>query len=371
MIDSLIVTSLVVVSLAAAQVPDYDPYVETIQMMLNADTQEVQVSVLLQSISTNDITLPSLLEQDIRTHERILAALFTNADTCVLGVVEEACIILNMIRMPGESNIVVVQDDARAVGEEFIHRLNDAFGTNAEFHSVFVHHDDTQSRALGIPGTVVGRNTVSAIYTIPQQETHMFYDMLGSQLLAPSIYQGGGFVDAGRTLALQDGSTVTFAAVPSGTNTLMQLRVSKSYNHTQDLIDPLEIVGGVSASSYFEDGFYPLNSLVRVAILSDSPISVSDTRGPLLPTTHTDERVTPADVTQAGWFFDPSSGTTILGTYLLGPSRTVDVGQTQLSLEGPIPNTTNMSQDSLLVVTLIVVAGAGAAVFYIRGYHKR
>ena len=94
--------------------------------------------------------LPDSLERRILEHDRLIAILFTNADTCVPGVVDEACIIVNMARVPEETNIILVQDGARAVGDLFIDEVNEVMGMGATLHSVFVHHDDTQNEALGV-----------------------------------------------------------------------------------------------------------------------------------------------------------------------------------------------------------------------------
>ena len=232
---TLLVLAVVVMALAVpagAQEIDYARYVESIQVLADGLAGAVSASVVLQSTSTADITLPGFLVQDIREHDRVIAALFTNADTCVPGVRDEACIVVNMVRIPGETNIVLVQEGAKEVGGEFIDDLNEALGMDATFHSVFVHHDDTQREALGMPGTVMGRNTVSAVYTLQQQGAVAFYDMLASKVLAGGIAGGGGFADAARDLATHQDSTITLAVMPLGIDTLIQLKITRTYNHT-------------------------------------------------------------------------------------------------------------------------------------------
>ncbi len=368
-----------IISSAAAQEADYAPYVESIQMLLDKDTEQAHVSVLLQSISVNDIMITGPLEQDLREHDRILAMLLTNTDTCVPGVTDEACIILNMLRVPDEKDIITVQQNVRTEGDKFIDELNTTFGTNAEFHSVFVHHDNTQSQTLGMSGAV-DRNTVSAVYTIPQQDTTDLFEMLAAKLLAPDIYQGGGFVDAARILAAQDNATVTFAAIPGNTNSLMQLRVLMPYQHAQDTVNPLERIGSVARSAYFDEGFYPLNSLVRVVITSGEGIAVSDVQSPLLPTAITNGRIIPSEISGAGWVFDPASGIIIRGTYLIGAGGQANLEQTAIVLgetvlETPVATpiaeeAENMSWDNIMIVVIIVVTGAAAGVFYLRGYKR-
>ena len=379
---------------AGAQEVDYARYVESVQVLVDGLAGTVSASVVLQSTGSADIALPGFLVQDIREHDRVIAALFTNADTCVPGVRNEACIVVNMVRIPEETNIVLVQDGAREVGDGFIDALNGALGTEASFHSVFVHHDDTQREALGMPGTVMGRNTVSAVYTLPQQDTAAFYDMLSSRVLASGIAGGGGFADAARDLAARQDSSITLAAMPRGIDTLIQLKVTRTYNHTlpDGVMDPLAMLGidSLEKSAYFGDGFYPLNSLVRVAVTSPEPVSISDTRAPVLPVIQSDGGRIPEDVSGAGWFFDPDSGTLIRGTYLFGEAAAVLAGETEITLGdepagdgdnagtdqdapggGMVEEDAAISSDGLVVVAVIVAAGGAAAIFYLRGYGRR
>lgn len=396
----LLVLTAVLMALAVpagAQEIDYARYVESVQVLVDTLSGTVSASIVLRSTSTADITLPDSLVQDIQEHDRVIAALFTNADACVPGVRNEVCIVVSMARIPGETNIVLVQDGAREVGDGFIDALNKALGMNAAFHSVFVHHDDTQRETLGMPGTVMGRNTVSAVYTLPQQETAAFYDMLAPRVLASGIATGGGFADAARELATQQDSTITLAAMPLGADTLMQLMVTKTYNHTvaDGTLDPLKMLGidSLEKSAYFGDGFYPLNSLVRVAVISQESTSVSDTRASILQVIQSERGTIPADVSEVGWFFDPDSGTLIRGTYLFGEATAVRVGETEITLgdkpggagdmvpgspggsdepAGGAPAADSViSADGLVVVAVIVAAGGAAAIFYLRGYGRR
>lgn len=364
-----------------AQEIDYAHYVESIQVIVDADLGEVSASVVLQSTDTDDIMLPESLEQDLRENERIIAAIFTDTDTCILGVVEEACIIVNMARIPEETNIILVQDGAKSVADEYITRLNAVLGTDARFHSVFVHHNDDQNEALGVPGIIIGYNTVSVVYTMPHRGTPQFFEMLISSLLAPRIGGGGGFVDVGRILASHPDSAVTFVAAPGSIDTQMMLKVTRTEERSfGGVVNPLEILGVDEAvpSAYFDDGFYPLNSLVRVAVASGEGLAVSDAGATVIPVS---EGI-PDDVTATGWFFDPPEGTLVRGTYLIGEDGAVRADQTSITLDasngaipvdGAVPDAVEIpgvSAEGPIIVAIIVAAGAGAAVFYLKGYRR-
>lgn len=392
------------IAAAHAQEIDYAHYMESIQVVADADLGEASASVVLQSTNTDDIRLPASLERDLSENGRIIAAIFTDAESCILGVGDEACVIVNMARIPEETDIFMVQDGAREVADRFIAPLNAAFGVETEFHSVFLHHSDEQNRALGVPGIVAGYNTISVTYTAPQQGTVQFFDMLVSHLLAPRIADGGGFVDAGRSLAEYQNSTVTFVAVPGTTDTLMMLKVTRDINYAPGgTMDPLDILGidAVTPSAYFGDGFYPLNSLVRVAVVSQEGRAVSGAEADIIPVS--DGK--PEDVTGAGWFFDPPEGTLIRGTYLMGQEGVARAGEAAITLgpwNGPPSDGGAPSEDMAsggedggagetpsedgaagggespetsiegpIIVAIIVAAGAGAAAFYLKGYRGR
>lgn len=364
-----------------AQEAEYSMYVESAQVLVDQNANLSSTSILLQSISINDIMLPGFLEQDIREHDRIVGVVLTNMDTCMPGVIDEDCIIVNMIRVPDEKDIVTVQESAKLVGNSFIDDLNKVFGTDATLHSVFVHHDDTQADALNLPGSVGARNTVSVIYTMPSTDPVAMYDIVSSHILAPGILNGGGFADAAQEMAHSPDAVVTFAAIPTGVNTLMQLKVTTHQNHTDiQRMDPLALLGfdRLDQSGYL-DGFYPLNTLVRIAIVTSNTTSVLDTASPILPSTQRDGNLIPNEVDKAGWIFDPASGPLIRGTYILGSDEYVELGDARITL-GNVASMSDVPPDEIsveveqggnyIVIIVIVIAGAAAAAFYMKGYRQ-
>ena len=50
-------------------------------------------------------------------------------------------------------------------------RLNQIFDTKAEFHSTFIQTDDESNVALETSGAISGKGTVSAVYTMPMEDT--------------------------------------------------------------------------------------------------------------------------------------------------------------------------------------------------------
>ena len=378
----MMVTAILLVPASSyAQEAEYSRYVESAQILVDQNANVSATSILLQSTSINDIMLPGFLEQDIREHDRVVGVVFTNMDTCVPGVIDEDCIIIGMIRVTDEKDIATVQESAKLVGNLFIDDINKVFGTDAALHSVFVHHDDTQADALNLPGSVGARNTVSVIYTMPSTDPATVYDIVSSHLLAPGILNGGGFAQAAQEMARSPDAAVTFAAIPSSVSTLMQLKVTTHQNYTDiQSMDPLALLGfdRLDQSGYL-DGFYPLNTLVRIAIVTSNTTSVLDTASPILPSTQRDGNLIPNEVDDAGWIFDPASGPLIRGTYILGSDEHVELGDTRITL-GDAAGMSDVPPDEIsgvmesgenyIVIIAIVIGGVAAAAFYMKGYRQ-
>lgn len=377
---------------SAAQSMDISHYIESVQVVLYDDIDTGTTTIVHMTSNIDDTIISNTLERDLWDHPRVLGVLFTNADGCVPGVVDEACLIVNVARIPEETDIGMVQNGTRLVGDQFISRLNSALGLTADFHSVFVHFNDEQHTALSVPGKAMTYNTVSVVYTIQNDTTLSLYEKFLNTVFPQDIAQGGGFVDAAKILATDENSFLLFVMDVESAGPITQLRVTKSYVDTlTDDIDPLERLGvdTIHRSSYFDDGFYPLSSLVRVAISSSSAPSISD-----VTTTLPGMDGRPDDVTDRGWFFDPDSGSLIRGTFLLGELDSVSVGETRITLDMSPSNTTkpvpdDMTQtddttsdaapmeptpydvtDSLVVVIIVVIAGGAAAAFYLKGYRR-
>ena len=148
---------------------------ETAQVLVDKSrTQDVTASITLQTTSIQEIRIPSELEKKIRDDKRITSVIITNQQQCVLGVVDDACIMINVKRDLSDKGIIEIQDHTKAIAELFIDEINQTFDTDAQFHSVFVHSDDEINRTLETSGVVSGRGTVSAVFTMPMEDTYTF-----------------------------------------------------------------------------------------------------------------------------------------------------------------------------------------------------
>ncbi len=354
-------------------------YQETAQIVIDKIiSHNVTASITLQSTSVQEIQIPKELEQRIRENDRVVAVIVTNQENCVLGVLDESCIMINVKRDPNDKGVIAIQDSAREIGDSLISDINDAFDTNAEFHSVYIHTTEQTNTALETSGVISGKGTISAVYTMPQESTDSMYEKLTALLLPQIIRDNGGFYDTALDLSKDVDSRMTVSIIPLDNSSLMQIKLSKNYpNVASSLskIEPLKYLETeqLKRSEYFSSGFYPLNSLIQVVVLSPESTNVSDVVGNILETDMIDNENIPKDITKKGWVFDPSSGERIQGKYLFGRDTTVNSNELVFTVGDKTQenNTNNVGLDESSIVLIIIgVAAVAAAIFYLKGYRK-
>jgi len=353
---------------------------ETAQIIIDKSiSQNVTASITLQSTSIQEIKIPAELEQKIREDKRIKAIILTNQDQCVLGVVDQSCIMINVERNPEDKGIIAIQDSTKEIAELYIDEINQAFDTDAKFHSVFVHSDDESNKALETSGVISGRGMVSAVYTMPMEDTHSMYEKISAILVPKIIRDGGGFYDVAKDLSFAENSKMTFSLITLDSKSLLQLKLSVNYPNKASTvleINPLEFlkVENLKRSDYFLTGFYPLNSIIQVVVLSPENTNVSDIKGNIVPTQIIDNEKIPIDITKEGWIFDPEEGQRIQGKYIFGEKISVNNEELKFSLGGSQLQTKQSEKiefdESIVVVIIITIVAIAAAVFYLKGYKK-
>ena len=127
-------------------------------------------------------------------------------------------------------------------------------------------------------------------------------------------------------------------------------------------------------SDYFSTGFYPLNSILQVVVLSPESTNVSDVRGNIIETQIVEGEKIPKEITKEGWIFDPDQGEKIQGKYIFGERTSINKDELIFSLGGSAlvaPRNIGMSFDeSIIIVVIITIVAIAAAVFYLKGYKK-
>jgi hypothetical protein len=351
---------------------------ETAQVLVDKNrSQNITASITLQTTSIQEIKIPADLEKKIRENERITSIVITNQRQCILGVVDESCIIINVKRDPADKGIIEIQDSTKNIGNLFIDEINQIFDTDAQFHSVFLHSDDEVNKILETSGAVSGRGTVSAVYTMPMEDTGSMYEKISSILMPREIRDAGGFYTTAKELSHEDNAKVTFSIIPLKNNSLLQLKLSVNhYQAASNLIElsPLEFLGTneLKRSEYFSSGFYPLNSIFQIVILSDEPTSISNVRGNIVPTQIIDGEKIPTEITNKGWIFDPEEGERIQGKYIFGQESSIYENDLIFSL-GEDKSTNPMEttlDESIIILAIIIIGGIGAALFFLKGYKK-
>ncbi|MCV0401576.1 MAG: hypothetical protein K5777_06330 [Nitrosopumilus sp.] len=360
---------------AYSQEMSLSTFQETAQIVIDKSiSQNVTASITLQSTSIQEIQIPSELEKKIRENKQITAVIFTNQDQCVLGVVDESCIMINVIVDDDDRGIFGLQDNARELADLYIDEINQVFDTDATFHSVFLHSDDVSNKALETSGVISGRGAISAVYTMPMEDTKSMYEKISSIMISKDIRDGGGFYDIAKELSKDNYAKMTFSIIPLDSKSLFQLKLSVDFPgeaSATSKINPLKILNieKINRSEYFSTGFYPLNSIIQVVILSDEDTSISEIKGRVLPTQITDNEKIPTDITSNGWIFDPDAGQRIQGKYIFGKETSIDKNELIFSL-GDIKSEKSEFDESITVVIIITIVAIAAALFYLKGYKK-
>jgi len=336
-------------------------------------------SITLSSSNIQEILIPTELEQKIRENQRIQAVIITNQNNCTLGVNDQSCIIINIERNPEDKGIFAIQDSTREIADLYIDEVNQVFDTNAEFFQVYIHTNDDTNQALGTSGIISGTGTISAVYTMPMEDTDSMYSKLSSMLLSKSIRDGGGFYDTAKLLSMEQNSKMSFSITPLESKSLLQLRISVNNPITTEMegvtpkISPIEFfnIENLNRSDYFSSGNYPLNSIFQIVIISNNETNVSDVKGNIIPTEKIDGIEMPIEVTKKGWIFDPQRGQVIQGKFIFGESISVNENELKFSLGGNNLQSKDIELDESIVVVIIITIGSiGAAIFYLKGYKK-
>ena len=181
---------------AYAQQPQLASYREIAQVFVDEKIQnQTTAFITLSTTSTLEMRVPQQLDQKIHSNGNITSVTITNADRCVLGIVDQACVLINISNpsLIESHDIAKIQTRAHAVGDTLIGDINKAFGLSADFNSVYINTKSELSGALGTSGAVSGNTTISVVYTMSKSDSKYLYDGLTAILLPQQIRDSGGF----------------------------------------------------------------------------------------------------------------------------------------------------------------------------------
>ena len=405
LIFSVIFSILLTVPLVDAQSFEKATFQETATILYDQKfANSIIASIGFETTNNEEIKFSNELIQKIDENEKIRGVVFTNAEECVIGVTsEEQCImiIFNYQQLKGDGGIIMVQDSAKEMGNQLIDEINDMFGVKGEFHSTFIHTVDDSNVLLETSGVVSGRGAVSATYTMPNQNTDFLFADLSGKLLPKEIRNGGGFYDVSKEMAGIDGSIITVSMVKTGDSNLFMFKIANEItNVSNDIsrINPLEElkVNEISRSDIFDGRNVPLNSVLQVLIIPSEQSKID-----AISTHAITDLTTLEGISKKGWFFSSPAGNKIDMKFLFGQDKVIPEnelkieigqwdGQTEMSFysvedinqqedekyeslenfaKGDINEDDSNSQYAILGI--IIAAGIGATIFYLKGYKPK
>ena len=305
-------------------------WTETAQLVIDENGGKTSVSLGVMSKNPDDIMIPELLESMILNSPRLIGISYTNQYNCVPGVEEVvdyelhefSCVMIDITRLSEIRGIDELHADARSVGDSFIGVVNQSFGIDTEFHSVFINR-------MGLTSDMY-KSKISVVYILPKKSSVEHFDEITTPFVKGEIHNGGGFFKHAQEMAEHKDSVFSFSLVPIDHQQVLRsitvlMEDWGQYDITNMRISLLELlmVDTLERSKVFTDGFYPLNSIISLTVIPDQNSQITELNSNLI--------IDPANVEElktGGWYFDSSStselGETISGKYLFGTESSVD-----------------------------------------------
>ena len=400
-------------------------------LVLIKSAGDVEISVGLQSTSNDEFTFSDSLIERINQESSVQSIVFTNMEEidqngdligCVPGVKGgNQCILINLDfeqikkfitdedRNEMDGNVKRVQIETKRIGNSLIDEINQEFQSNAKFHSVYIQKGNED---VDLEKVIEG--TISAVYIMPKQNSMELFDKFSNLFISKKISGGGGFYDIANDLSNDETygitryegqiagpsiefSTVAMTIFSDNDETRYMLNTStKYYNVTPNIseikpLDPL-FINELKRSSYFDNEFTPLNSILDVLIFTDEgyPIKIDSAN------THVIEKISAIeDIAKKGWFFEQSHGNFVAGKFLFGQSNSVSGDDlifytsawdevSPVSIQSSLLEETveeqspeekivgeESEQSQYAILAVIIVVSIAAAIYYMKGYKSK
>ena len=325
----IILSSVIFTPLAFGQDLQKATWLESASIIYDQKfSKSVQASIAFETINNNEMQFPDELLKKIQYHEEIRFVLFTNMDQCVMGVSsDEQCIMIgfNLDMLKGDAGtptgkINAVHENGKKIYDELITDIENAFGMDAEFHSMYLHMDD--GNETPIESDIPSLRTASAVFTLPKEESSITFTKLTDQLFDQQLTNSGGFYDVAKEIA-EDPNSILTVGVISQDVPMMIFKISTVYEEYLDdisVISPLDYLGvnEIERSKHFADKFVPLNSVIQVIIVPENPAKVNAVNTGIITKLDSVE-----DLGEEGWFFTSTSYDAIDVRFLFGTSDVV------------------------------------------------
>ena len=395
----ILFSSILIMPFASAQQFEKATFQESASIIYDQKISgSIITSIGFETTSNEEIRFPGELIEKINANEKIRAVVFTNAGECVIGVTaEQQCIMINFDyeNLKGDGGIRMVQESAREMGGLLIDDLNQVFRTDAEFHSVYIHTADNANMLLETSGIVSGKGAVSATYVTDKRATDFLFTDIAGILIPKEIRDGGGFYDIAKKLSRHDDSIISVTMIPNEDSNLYMFKITKEIKEKSNNITVIRTlesfeVDKISRTDYFDNRNVPLNSIIQLIIIPSETTKVNAI------STHAITDVTTFEnIMKKGWFLSSPAGEMIDLKFLFGQSKTISAEellvetapwdmQSEMTLysveeieseaeEVPIIENEEGDGDETqyAVLGIIIVAGIGAAIFYLKGYKPK
>ena len=368
-------------------------------------SKSIMVSVAFETINNNEIQFSDAFIEKVMSYEEIRYVLFTNMEECVMGIpLDEICVMIGFNRdmLKGDLGINAIHENGKRISDELITDINNAFGVDAEFHSIYLHMDDESSQ---VGSDISTSRIASATFTLPREESNIVFTKLSEQLINPQLRESGGFYDIAKEMAKNPSTIITTGMmtqsddIPMLLFKVMQMDrgelglveiedgvTSLEYEYSMlgfdiSTINPLLHFGidNLERSKYFADHFVPLNSVVQVVVIPEQPSKVSTVNSNIITKLDSAE-----DLLEKGWFFVSTSNDAIDARFLFGQSDSVTADELVMEIDAwdiqsgddsfLIDNINvriqNTEGEQYIILAVIIIAAIGAAIFYLKGYKR-
>ena len=301
---------------------EFADFQEHLQMVVNMKDGTTETSVSLLSPNWQDILIPPELEKAIFDSERLHSIVFTNEWQCAPGIAADPCVLVQITREGLGEFTETIQKNTREISDQII--MDSQFiGMNAKFHSIVI---ESAKPSEGKPPFA------TAVYTTKTFLTPKLVSLIGNQLLDKEIRDAGGFYDVLNKLTENEFTEFSLTLRPDNDDILRTITVTLSTSGLPeemltDTIDPLNLIGASVAdfpqdkiyrSKYFSEGFFPLNSIFNIIVITEPDYQIKNVNGGLISTI-----TTSTDLEDSGWFFTSNSNGKIEGRYLFGTDSSV------------------------------------------------
>ena len=369
-------------------------------------SKSIQTSVAFETINNNDIQFSDELIKRIMAYEEIRYVFFTNMEECVMGVpLDEMCIMIgfNLDMLKGDLGINAIHENGKRISDELITDIKNSLDMDAEFHSIYLHMDDGTKKPIGTDLSTL--RTASAVFTLPREDSSIVFTKLSERLINQQLRESGGFYDVAKEMVKNPSSIITTGIALQGDEPPLILfkvlqieRGEMGFIETEEgnmslehqysvtgfdisTISPLANFGidNLERSKYFEGHFVPLNSVVQVLVIPEHPSKVNTVNTNIITKLDSAE-----DLVEKGWFFTSTSNNAIDARFLFGQSDSITANELVMEIDAwdiqsgddsfLIDNINvevqNTEGEQYIILTAIIIAAIGAAIFYLKGYRR-